>query len=212
MAEPTADQRKSLAKMGIAMPDGSFYIRNAAELGDAIHAVGRATPTADESEIARRNSVRKHIIKRANALKLSDQIPDTWNSDGSLKHSQDDEWLTHFGVKGMRWGVRRDGSSSSSSSSSHSSSDAERASRTASKIKSHGLSSVSNNDLQHLVSRLNLEQQHSKLNPAHVSAGHTFVSELANVGGNVAKQTATAYAAKYAAKGIDHLIKQATKG
>src|SRR5690348_10367607 len=109
MAEPTVVERKALAKAGIAMPDGSYYIRNVADLDNAINAVGRSTDSHDD--------VRKHIITRAEALNKSDMIPDNWNSDGSLKHNA---WvaeveqyldslpsLAHFGVKGMRWGVRR---------------------------------------------------------------------------------------------------------
>lgn len=111
---PTTAQRKTLAKSGIAMPDGSFYIRNQSELNDAIRAVGRATPNAGESDTARRNSVRRHIIKRANALDLSNMIPDTWNSDGSLKQSailveEVEEFLQHFGRRGMKWGEHRFG-------------------------------------------------------------------------------------------------------
>jgi hypothetical protein len=118
VATPTMEERRTMAKSGVAMPDGSYYIRNAGELTDAISAVGRATPNAGESDVARRNSVRRHIIKRARALNLESMIPDTWNSDGSLKQSgidelmdqlmdEVDEFLEHFGVKGMRWGVRR---------------------------------------------------------------------------------------------------------
>ena len=126
---PTVSQRKQFAKQGVAMPGGSFYIRNASDLDNAITAVGRATPNANESETARRNSVRRHIMERARFLKLTSKIPDTWNSDGTLKHSVmqglhpdaviidefpefladlvTDEFLEHFGVKGMKWGVRR---------------------------------------------------------------------------------------------------------
>ena len=113
MAEPTQKQRRVWAKQGIAMPDGSYYIRNAVDLGKAIEAVGRATPNAGESDVARRNAVRRHIIKRANDLKLSSKIPDTWASDGSLKepataasHAEIGEafLVEHFGRKGMHWG------------------------------------------------------------------------------------------------------------
>lgn len=108
MAEPNAAELKALIKSGAAMPDGSFYIRDGNDLGNAILAVGRAQPTNDESELARRNSVRRHIMKRAGELKFSSQIPDTWGPDGSLKHSQLEEFLAHHGIKGMHWGVRND--------------------------------------------------------------------------------------------------------
>ena len=108
--EPTTAQRKMLAKMGLAMPDGSFYIRNgpvgASDLENAIKAVGRG-----EQDGSSGNPIRKHIMKRAAALKLSDKIPDTWNSDGSLKHdawiAEVEDYLEHYGVKGMHWGVRK---------------------------------------------------------------------------------------------------------
>jgi hypothetical protein len=206
VANPTAVQRKAFAASGVAMPDGSYYIRNSGELSDAISAVGRATPNAGESDVARRNSVRRHIIKRANALGLSNMIPDTWNSDGSLKHSDFEELLAHFGVKGMHWGVRRPGTGTPSS---HVSPDAARAHQLRSVVNRHGVSALSNQDLQHLVTRQNLERQHGQLNPEKVSAGHAIVNELLKVGGSVAKQQATTYANKYAAEGIDALLKKA---
>lgn len=106
MATPTAAQLKMYARMGIAMPDGSYYIRDAADLSNAIDAVGRGNANHD--------TIRKHIIKRAAALHLSSKIPSNWNSDGSLKsvvtHGQEFV-LAHFGVKGMHWGVRNSRSS-----------------------------------------------------------------------------------------------------
>ena len=98
----TTDQRKALAKTGEAMPGGRFPIRNASDLANAIQAVGRASGGEEG-----RDAVRRHIIKRAKALGLSDKIPDTWNADGTLKHSDIDEALEHYGVKGQKWGIRR---------------------------------------------------------------------------------------------------------
>ena len=106
MADPTAAQLKIFAKTGVAMPDESYYVRNADDLHNAILAVGRAAPSNDQTEVQRRNAVRRHIINRAKVLNLSSQIPDTWNSDGSLKHSQAEEFLAHLGVRGSVWGIR----------------------------------------------------------------------------------------------------------
>jgi hypothetical protein len=107
MAEPTAAQRRMYAKAGIAMPDGSYYIRPdyPDDLPHAIASVGRATGSNGVSDEEQRNAVRCHIMKRANALKRSDEIPPSWNSDGTLKHMDVDDILEHFGVKGMHWGV-----------------------------------------------------------------------------------------------------------
>lgn len=79
----TAEERQKAAEDGAAMPGGRYPIRNEEDLRKAIHAVGRAGgPTGTSTD---RNAVRRHIIKRARALGKADMIPDTWNSDGTLK-------------------------------------------------------------------------------------------------------------------------------
>jgi hypothetical protein len=306
------------AKMGLAMPDGSFYIRNgpvgASDLDNAIKAVGRG-----EQDGTSGDAIRKHIMKRAAALKLTDKIPDTWNPDGSLKHdwigevedylehhgvkgmqwrstvarqaaqaqaeaahkahvahmahlkvklhvahtkhlehvahlkvlakkahvahmghlavlkakapeSQkaaiqklqdnaanilksvtakpsaashdafDEEFLEHFGVKGMHWGVRR---SRGAVSDHPASPDAVRAKATADTIKKHGLAAVSTADLQHLVSRQNLEKQHGSLNPEHVNAGRKAVTDLVL---QIGKQEAGKLASKAVSEGLKKLV------
>lgn len=62
-------ERKDLAKKGSAMPDGSFPIKNASDLRNAIKAVGRAKNPA---------AAKSHIKKRAKALGLEDLLPDGW--------------------------------------------------------------------------------------------------------------------------------------
>jgi len=81
MAEFSAEQRRDLAARGDAMSGGRFPIRNRSDLENAIRAVGRVRPDTD----AARAQVRRFIIKRARALGLADAIPNSWNSDGSLK-------------------------------------------------------------------------------------------------------------------------------
>lgn len=91
--------------------------------------------------------------------------------------------LEHHGVKGMRWGVRRRRNSSgelvpvsvqsnkagqvtkTSGGSNHpTSEDAKRAMTTHQIAKSSGTHALSNQELQDLVNRLNLEQNYSRLN------------------------------------------------
>lgn len=223
---PTQDQRKALAKSGVAMPDGSFYIRNQSDLSNAISAVGRATPNANESETARRNAVRRHIMARARALKLTNMIPDTWSSDGSLKQSAIslteiaaflaeagvEKFLSHFGVRGMHWGVHRSRSSRAAAAkgkaSTHVSPDAARATQLKTTVRTHGTQALSNKDLQDLVTRLNLESQHARLNQQHVSAGRKFVNDTLK---QVGQQQAQAAIVKYGPKGAAWVAKKIAK-
>lgn len=175
MADPTAAQRRTLAQMHIAMPDGSYYVRNGSDLDSAILLAGKAGDNAP--------AVRKHIMTRAAALKLSSKIPPTWNPDGTLKitHQDVDAFLAHFGVRGMKWGVRRGRSASSGPVSS----DAARAHVLKTQVKTSGTRSLNNEELQHLVTRMNLEQQFGRLtesSPSSVSKGQKFVKGAVSAG------------------------------
>ena len=81
-------QRQRLAARNQALPDGSFPIRNVADLKRAIQAYGRAKDKA---------RAKAWIIKRARALGATDLLPEGWISDT----------LVHYGIKGQKWGVRR---------------------------------------------------------------------------------------------------------
>ena len=79
----TPDQRKTLASNGAAMSNGSYPIENAADLKNAIHAVGRGK--APHAEI------QAHIKSRAKALGAEDQLPDEWKvnkEDGMSETAQ----------------------------------------------------------------------------------------------------------------------------
>lgn len=79
----TATKRKKAEDAGHAMPGGRYPIDTAADLDNAIRAVGRAGgPTGTEKD---RDAVRRHIITQAKRLGLESKIPDTWNPDGTLK-------------------------------------------------------------------------------------------------------------------------------
>lgn len=71
MANFSAAQRRQLADSGAAMADGSYPIRNQADLDNAIQAIGRGSaPHAD---------IRAHIVKRAKALGLTGALPASWS-------------------------------------------------------------------------------------------------------------------------------------
>jgi hypothetical protein len=75
---------------------------------------------------------------------------------------QVEEILEHFGVKGMRWGVRRsrDGSNGTGASDDHTNATNARV-----KAKKGGVKSLSNKELQDMITRMNLEQQYVRLAP-----------------------------------------------
>lgn len=95
--------------------------------------------------------------------------------------------LKHWGIKGMKWGVRRyqnkdgsltpagkkrysDGSTSSSSTS--------KSSQTSQQPKKKTVSEMSDQEIRDAINRLRLEQDYTKLNPEKVSRGKKFVDNL----------------------------------
>ena len=65
----SAAQRRKYAESGIALPDGSFPIRNRKDLMDALHDLGRTKHYA---------AAKRHIIKRARALGLTADLNPEW--------------------------------------------------------------------------------------------------------------------------------------
>lgn len=64
----------------------SYPIGDKADLANAIRAVGRGGADHD--------AIRAYIIRRAKALGASDEIPENWNADGSLKALNDGDVTT----------------------------------------------------------------------------------------------------------------------
>lgn len=90
--------------------------------------------------------------------------------------------LKHYGVKGMRWGVRKDRKQSADS-------------KTAETLRRKSLSEMSNKELQTLNQRLNLERQYNSLTEKKTSRGAKIVKDaLAEIAKEQLKDAVKKYA------------------
>lgn len=94
--------------------------------------------------------------------------------------------LRHYGVLGMKWGVRRTeaqlararGASGTKTSSNKKAKAKAKTSKSSEKPKTKTISEMSDDELRKAVTRLRLEQDYRNLNPAKVSAGQRFVNKV----------------------------------
>ena len=74
----TRERRTDYAKRGLALPDGSYPIRDVGDLRNAIQAYGLGKNRA---------AAKRHILKRARALKRTDLIPENWRKKKKTEDS-----------------------------------------------------------------------------------------------------------------------------
>lgn len=114
-----------------------------------------------------------------------------------------DEFLEHFGVKGMKWGKRKAtvevNKTEVDAGPTTASNDALTSAGYKARVAAGGVDALSTKELQTLVTRQNLEQQYERLNPAPISAGQKFMSETLPTILNVAKTGHDAYRTFYPA-------------
>jgi hypothetical protein len=77
----SADQRKEDAKSGVAMPNGDFPIPDEGHLKSAVGHFGNYKGD--------KGAARKHIVKRARALKLTNLLPDDWGITKALELAEE---------------------------------------------------------------------------------------------------------------------------
>lgn len=94
--------------------------------------------------------------------------------------------LAHYGIRGMKWGVRRyqnkDGSLTAAGKKRYSGDGGNAGTTKSTTSSSSGrkkVSEMTDDELNRAVRRLQLEQQYRQLNPEKISAGQKFVNKVA---------------------------------
>lgn len=79
------DDREAMAESGMALPDGSYPIKDVTDLRNAIQAFGRAKD---------KDKAKAHIMKRARDLGQEEMIPENWSSGEKTADGEDTavEW------------------------------------------------------------------------------------------------------------------------
>ena len=103
--------------------------------------------------------------------------------------------LTHYGILGMKWGVIKKSSGQSSGYNKK-------------RNDSLTIKKMSDAELKQKISRLQMEKQYAQLTKKESSNGQKFVMSVLT---DASKQTASKYVSKYMSKGVDALIKKASK-
>lgn len=171
MPEFSTAQRKELSAKKMSLPDGSYPIRNVSDLKNAIASFGRAKNPA---------LTKKWIIKRAKELDATDLLPEAWGVDSVEQSETDsDSDIMHFGVLGMKWGVRKKKNSISRKE------QKKRANKKTSRdyneaefLRKRKVKSLSNAQLKKAITRMQLEQQYKQLSEKDKSKLYQFGKKL----------------------------------
>jgi hypothetical protein len=106
-----------------------------------------------------------------------------------------DEFLAHFGVKGMKWGTRRASTKEAPST------EAARSTALRARAKKSKVKALTNAELQEAINRMNLEQQFKRLSTNEKPAVTRFIaSTLQEIGKREVQATIAKKVAKAAVK------------
>lgn len=101
--------------------------------------------------------------------------------------------LAHYGILGMKWGVRRSEAQLARARGSKSKSSSEEESEDYKKAHSQkSIKSMSDAELRNRLNRLQMEQQYTRMNPDTVNRGKEVANKILKAGTTVATVTTTA--------------------
>ncbi len=121
-----------------------------------------------------------------------------------------EKFLAHYGILGMKWGVRRfqnkDGSRTPAGKKRY---DGEEGNTTKSSsgtrtVTRSRLSDVSDEQLRKMINRIEMEKKYANLTRKEKSVGEKFITDVLT---NAAKQTASTYVSRTMTRTIDELLK-----
>lgn len=105
----------------------------------------------------------------------------------------DDSVLAHYGILGMKWGVRRSEAQLARARGAKSKSSSEEESEDYKKAHSpKSIKSMSDAELRNRLNRLQMEQQYARMNPDTVNRGKDVANKIMKAGTTVAAVTTTA--------------------
>lgn len=123
--------------------------------------------------------------------------------NGEEDFKMDNMELTHHGIKGQRWGVRRfqnkDGTRTAAGKRREQSSDADKQVKSERKTEVKSRRTISDEDLKKKIERMKLEREYKTLVEEDTAPGKKYVSEILSSAG---KKTLTVVAAGALAYGI----------
>lgn len=121
-----------------------------------------------------------------------------------------DEFLAHYGVKGMHWGRRKAENRVKLAriSRAGASEDFIKSREAKAKARKSGTKSLTNAELQTAITRMNLERQYNTLSPSATSKGKKIAGDILE---NTGKQIAADYVKEGLKAGIKYGVKAAIK-
>lgn len=127
-----------------------------------------------------------------------------------MNTNDENNYLSHHGIKGMKWGVRRTPEQLGHRISSGVKKAKSKviSSKNKKKKQSDDVKNMSDEELRRRINRIQMEKQYKQLTKKEISPGQKFAKDVV-VG--AAKQTAQQYASKAMTKGVEALLKAAMK-